>query len=264
MNDMRSLKGAFPFRLGTTSYIIPDDIVPNVRFLADKVDDVELVLFESDEVANIPSAAVVGEIDELAREHGLTYTIHLPLDIHTGHAEETERRRSVDKCRRIIDRMAPLNPAAYLLHLDGDRRGGEPSDDIPRWQARHYRSVCELVAAVPPEKICIETLDYPFELAAEIVDDLGLGICLDLGHLLLYGYDVHQHIDAYLQKTGVIHLHGIKAGKDHSPIGYLDREFLAELWDELVDRYRNILTLEIFGQTSFQKSIDTLQGLVRS
>ena len=121
---MQSLKGAFPFRLGTTSYIIPADIIPNVKFLADKVDDIELVLFESDEMANIPSAEVVDELDVLAKENQLTYTVHLPLDIHTGHAVESERIRSVEKCLRIIERMAPLNPAAYVLHLDGDKRGG--------------------------------------------------------------------------------------------------------------------------------------------
>ena len=42
----------YPFRLGTTSYIIPDDILPNARFLADKVDDIELVLFEVDDGPN--------------------------------------------------------------------------------------------------------------------------------------------------------------------------------------------------------------------
>ncbi len=38
------------FRIGTTSYIIPDDIIPpNVRYLGGKTDDIELVLFEVDD-----------------------------------------------------------------------------------------------------------------------------------------------------------------------------------------------------------------------
>jgi hypothetical protein len=37
------------FRIGTTSYIIPAGIVPNVAYLAPQVDDVELVMFETDE-----------------------------------------------------------------------------------------------------------------------------------------------------------------------------------------------------------------------
>jgi hypothetical protein len=48
------MKGTFPFRLGTSSYIIPDEILPNIQYLKDLVDDVEIVLFESDEYSNIP------------------------------------------------------------------------------------------------------------------------------------------------------------------------------------------------------------------
>ena len=63
-----SLKGRFPFRLGTSSYIIPDDILPNVEFLADRVDDVELILFESDEISNIPDTATVERLAWIAWE----------------------------------------------------------------------------------------------------------------------------------------------------------------------------------------------------
>jgi len=46
----------YPFRLGTTSYVIPADILANVRHLAGKVQDVELVLFEVDDGPNnLPS-----------------------------------------------------------------------------------------------------------------------------------------------------------------------------------------------------------------
>jgi hypothetical protein len=76
----RSLKNRFPFRLGTTSYIIPAELLPNVIYLADKVDDIELVLFESDEISNLPDAATVKILKETAEQSDLTYTIHLPMD----------------------------------------------------------------------------------------------------------------------------------------------------------------------------------------
>ena len=63
----------FPFRLGTTSYILPDEIIPNVRHLAGKVEDIELVLFESEEFSNLPTEAELGILDGLARDHGMTY-----------------------------------------------------------------------------------------------------------------------------------------------------------------------------------------------
>ena len=70
-----------PFRIGTSSYIIPDDILPNVRYLADKVKDIELVLFDIDEYCNIPDAVQIAELKNLAAENGLSYTVHLPLNL---------------------------------------------------------------------------------------------------------------------------------------------------------------------------------------
>ena len=58
------------FRIGTTSYIIPADILPNVEYLAPQVDDVELVLFETDEYgSNLPDAALCDRLNELAYAH---------------------------------------------------------------------------------------------------------------------------------------------------------------------------------------------------
>jgi len=85
----------FPFRLGTTSYIVPDDILPNVRFLADQAQDIELVLFEVDDgTNNLPSAETVAEMQALAAAHNLSYTVHLPLDLRLG-AEEDLRHPSL-------------------------------------------------------------------------------------------------------------------------------------------------------------------------
>ena len=75
----------FPFRLGTTSYIVPDDILPNARYLAGKVWDIELILFEVDDGPNnLPSPEVIDELSRIAQQHGLTYTVHLPLDLKLG------------------------------------------------------------------------------------------------------------------------------------------------------------------------------------
>ncbi len=94
---------AFPFRFGTTSYIVPDEIIPNVEFLKERVDDIELVLFESDEFSNLPSEDDIRRLANTADEHGLSYSVHLPLDAYLGHSDRSERLRSVEKCRKIIE-----------------------------------------------------------------------------------------------------------------------------------------------------------------
>jgi hypothetical protein len=67
---------------GATSYVLPDHILPNVEYLGPIVDDVELVLFETDEYgSNLPGPAEIARLLELAAEHDLSYTVHLPLDL---------------------------------------------------------------------------------------------------------------------------------------------------------------------------------------
>ena len=75
----------YPFRLGTTSYIIPDDILPNALYLAGKVRDIELILFEVDDGPNnLPSPEVIQALSKVAQDNDLTYTVHLPLDLKLG------------------------------------------------------------------------------------------------------------------------------------------------------------------------------------
>jgi sugar phosphate isomerase/epimerase len=253
-----------PFRLGTTSYIIPDDILPNLRYLSGRVDDVELVLFESDAFSNLPSPADISEMAGIARESGLSFTVHLPLDICTGSALETERRASVEKCRKVIDLTADLSPLAWILHLHGDRRGEPPTDDIKQWVEQHFRSVEEILRHGPgPRHICVETLDYDFRHVAGLVEDFDLSVCLDIGHLLVNGRDVAAHLERWGDRIRVFHVHGVRPdGTDHAHLGYLPEGVL----DAIVERLERIsandsrvVTLEIFGQKDFELSMKIMR-----
>ncbi len=75
------IKGALPFRLGTTSFIYRDDVLPNVRQLAARVDDVEIVIYEYNEQNPLPDGRVLAELQRVAAANDLTYTVHLPLDL---------------------------------------------------------------------------------------------------------------------------------------------------------------------------------------
>jgi sugar phosphate isomerase/epimerase len=242
------------FRIGTTSYIIPADILPNVEFLATRVDDVQLVLFETDEYgSNLPDAALCSRLNELAAAHGLTYTVHLPLDLRLGDGGE-ETHISLVKARRVIEATRALQPFAYTLHLDG-RILPARHDGRERWQenARHaLEVVCGWLDE--PERLCVENLErWDPEAFAPVVAALPVSRTVDIGHLWLQGADPLAHLSAWVDRARVIHLHGI-AERDHASLAHVPAERLDPVIAFLAERFSGVLTLEVFNQADLESS----------
>lgn len=269
MTDARAnapcLKGRFGFRLGTTSYIIPNDILPNVRWLAPRIDDVELVLFESDAFSNLPSPEAVRELAHIAEEHALSYTVHFPLDVAFGHPDPEIRRQSLDGCLRLADRMEPLSPFAYVVHFTGDRRSQTPTDDMRRWLDGHRHALGRLAGRIGTRRLCVETLEYPFDLVLPVVEELDLAVCLDIGHLMLMGRDVATHFERLVGRTRIVHAHGIIDGQDHKSLAACDSGVLSHLMSGLDERTADpvVLTMEIFSESDFHDSMRVMADLCR-
>jgi adenosyl cobinamide kinase/adenosyl cobinamide phosphate guanylyltransferase/sugar phosphate isomerase/epimerase len=259
----------FPFRLGATSYIVPEDILPNVRYLAGKVQDVELVLFEVDEETdgspaynNLPSQAVIEELIHLANLYGLTYTVHLPLDLKLAD-DGSAQHKSLVKAKRVIDATRPLNPWAYVLHLDGkEARHATDPLVLSRWQDQAVRAL-EIVAgwAGGPEKLAVENLEgYPPDFNQPVLDRIPVSRCVDIGHLWLDGVAVLPYLENALPRTRVIHMHGI-AERDHASLRHVPNSELAAVMQKLTLAYRGVLTLEIFSEADFLSSLEAIQQI---
>jgi len=255
---------AYPFRLGTTSYIIPDDILPNAHYLAGKVRDIELILFEVDDGAsNLPSREVIDELLLIAEEHDLTYTVHLPLDLKLG-ADGSEQDQSLVKARRVIECTSGLNPWAYVLHLDGRSvRTSTEAALIGRWQDQSVRAL-EIVAgwAGGAAKLAVENLEtYPLDFIQPVLDRIPVSRCVDIGHLWLDGYDPIPYLRAALPRTRVVHMHGI-AERDHRSLAFMLPEKVSEVWKELICAdYQGVLTLEIFSEEDFLSSLEVTDNI---
>jgi sugar phosphate isomerase/epimerase len=256
-----------PFRIGTTSYIIPADILPNVHFLARKVHDIELVLFEVDDGPNnLPPTEVILELQQLADYHGLSYTVHLPVDLKLS-AEGTKGELSLAKARKVIELTRPLNPWAYIVHLDRtkDRPGFSPAD---RQNAlAHTLRNLEIMAqwAGGPEKLAIENLegDDP-EQPFLVLERIDVSRCVDIGHLWRDGHDPLHHLLAALPRTRVIHFHGV-AERDHKSLAHMSPSQVNPVIAALLDReFQGVLTLEVFGEEDFHSSLATLQSSLRT
>lgn len=241
-------------RLGTTSYIIPADILPNVEYLADRVDDIELVLFEVDsDGGNLPDAATIARLAELAAEHDLTYTVHLPLDLRLA-ADGSAASRSLDAARRVFEVAAPLDPYAWVLHLDG-----QDLDDAAAWRRRARRSLelaGELCGGL--ERLAVENLErWDPAHFAPLLDELPVSRCVDVGHLWLEGHDPLPYLDAWLPRARVVHVHGI-GERDHQSLALLPPERLRPVVERLA-AFDGVVTLEVFGQDDFESSLAAWQ-----
>jgi len=260
-----------PLRVGTTSYILPEDLLPNVRFLAPRVDDIEVVLFESEQTSNLPSPQTVRELARLAGTHGLSYTIHFPLDVFPGSLDETVRRKSVESYQRIGSLTAPLHPFSYIFHLTPESYAREPATDIARWHSQLEKTIVELLeSGWDPQQLCVETLSYRFEHVLDLVQKYHLAVTLDIGHIWLCGLDARYYTRLLLPNARVIHFHGVAGGHDHLGAGSTPREdrddFLRAVWEQCgLDQKERVLTLEVFDPMYLKDSMQVVQDfLVRN
>jgi len=240
-----------PYRLGATSYVWPADLVPNVRRLGPLVDDVELVLFDVDGYSNLPDRSVAAELEALAEEHELTYTVHLPLDL------SLDQPLALAKAEKVIDCTRDLSPWAYVLHLDGRAVEGEPSAaGLARWREEAAR-VLEKVAALAggEERLCVENLEnYAPEAFLPLLERLPVGLCVDVGHLWLKRRAPLPFLRDHLARTRVVHLHGV-GERDHQSLRHQGAARVAPLLDLLsAAGYEGVLTLEVFSREDFFSS----------
>ncbi|NTW10214.1 MAG: sugar phosphate isomerase/epimerase, partial [Chlorobiaceae bacterium] len=191
-------------------------------------------------------------------------SVHLPLDVYLGNDDPEERERSVRKCLRVIRLCSKLPKSAYVMHFESG-----PGVDINKFnrdeRLRFVKNVGESVSMMlghsgEEERLfCAENLNYPFGLVWPVVDELGLSVTLDVGHLEFYGFPVENHLELYLKRAGVLHMHGTFEGRDHNSLAHLRPETLASVMRSLqVGAREKVFTMEIFSENDFITSCEVM------
>lgn len=241
-------------RLGTTSYIYPADILPNARALVGKVEDIELVLFEVDEgLNNLPNAETLSELKRIAAATGMTYTVHLPIDLRLA---ARDNAASIEKALRVIESAAVLEPHGYVVHLEGEQRG---SVDPKREFDNAVRALEALAAGTSAERLCVENLEsQPADLIDAVLAATPVSCCVDVGHLWKRGEDPVPHLERWLPRARVVHLHGV-GSSDHKRLSLIPEARLDHVIHVLAAGYSGVVTLEVFNETDFLDSLDAFR-----
>ncbi|MDM8537978.1 cobamide remodeling phosphodiesterase CbiR [Desulfobacterales bacterium HSG17] len=258
-----------PFKLGTTSFIFPDNIIPNVKQLGNFFDEIELLIFESKPEKFLPSRDHVKELLYLSQKHDLTYNIHLPTDVSLTCESQKKREDAQDTILKVIELFALINPTTYTLHLN------MPSDinnniknqtTTEHWQDTTRKSLDSLVSRIPnPEIISIETLDYPFSFVEPFIEQFNLSVCIDVGHQIKYGHNLLQTFDKHKPRTTIMHLHGVDFSqsqiRDHTSLDKLPEHHMSQVKTILSD-YTGVVSLEVFNLENLYRSLVVIPSLL--
>jgi len=234
--DAQALRAALPH--------LEVDVAAQVNYLA----DLGFTLIELNPELSIffPDCYSLPAIDRLGRlkeERHLSYTVHLPLwSLEPSTPVQAVRRGSVDTLVDAVLRLAPLEPETYVLHATG-ALAAEFSRMKPLAAMRSLvlqlfvvqaqRSVEELLArtGVPPRRVAVETVEFPFALTLELAHAFDLSMCLDVGHVVAgytTGVTLFEALDQMLPRLAEVHLHdayrrelpnGMVQVNDHMPLG---------------------------------------------
>ncbi len=285
MLKLTSEKQLRQYCLGTTSYIYPAAVLPNVKRLAGKVRDIEIVLFEYKVVSNLPTPEDVNQMKQLAEKKNLTFTVHLPLDLSIGDWDISARNQSLDKAKKLIELTRPLNPWGYIIHPDqwtpdaedktfplqhlkNNRFPYEQLNDGDKGQVRYWtdrvleglNTLKSFVAQ--PSTLCIENTNFLFDYLLSSLLESPFGICLDIGHLLQFDLEVIPYLRRCFKKLRIIHLHGVKNGKDHQGLNQEMIPLLRGLFNYLEqNHYCGVVTLEVFSEKDLLQSLDVIKEL---
>lgn len=162
-------------KLAAPSFVLPGTVAENARFLAGRVEEVGLCCFETAGCLAYTAADLPVDLAALP----LRWHVHLPVDLPWEEGADAAAVAALT----VFDRVAYLSPRVAVLH---------PPAQCPAQAAREALAAFAVrwrASGAPP--LLLENIRgcQLTELGADFLRRHGLGVCLDVGHLLGYAQD---------------------------------------------------------------------------
>jgi sugar phosphate isomerase/epimerase len=194
----------------------------------------------------IPGSINKKAVDELLRikkSEGISYTVHLPLwSVEPASPNEFIRKASVEVLADAVKLCEPLQPEAYVIHATGALAAEFSRLEIAEFYKDYMASEMTGIAersiegllsstSLKPEKLAVETVEFPFKYMKRLIEKYDVSVCCDTGHILAGypgNYTVLGFLEEFFDKIIDIHLHdayriekekGVKIQKDHLQLG---------------------------------------------
>ena len=249
------------------------DLVENVNRLSSLVKHVEIVLFHTPELHNIPTEKEIHFLKERKIEEGLTYTVHLPASLEIAEENKESQYSALQMATEIIARLDEIEPLFYILHVPFTKPtlSFEPGfyfkeqgqDGFKDWKRRgraglrHIQRITGL-----KERLLVENINYSPSFLESFWEEGLCALCLDIGHLLLGNEAVEETLKHYLPVIREIHLHGVIGCDEHLSLNVMPGARVKSWIHRMcMDGYDGIVNLEVFDPGDLETSIRMLEVL---
>lgn len=234
-----------PWTIAAPSFIWPTTVGENCYCLQDYVQEVSIILFETQACLKYTEKDLPQDLSEL----GLSYHIHLPLDLPW----DCGAKHVMQLVDRLLKKTNYLSPWAYVLHPP--QNISDFLEFYELWLKYGYQG----------KEILLENIQNNdlLEFWSQILET-DCKTCLDLGHIIAYE---QQHILSYeklWEKVSMLHAYGVKNTHHHSCLANLSPEGKHTFFHILSHLKKNsVLVFEVFSPSNLKESLDIFFAWIR-
>ena len=250
--------------------IYDGDMLENVSFLADVVDNIEIVLFHTPTLNNTPDNDDLRLLKKIGEQKNITFTVHLPSSLEIASDNKAIQDKSIRLAIKLCEKTVEINPRHYILHVPFSKptlgpvpglyfKSGD-QQDWENWTQRSLDALGRILDATGlTDKILVENINYSPCFLEPLWEKGFCKLCLDLGHLMLGQENVIASLEQYLDITKEIHIHGVKGYEEHLSLSVLPENLLHN-WIKYLIRssFKGIMNLEVFSPKDFKTSMEVL------
>ncbi len=260
-------------KLAAPSMVFGNDLLTNVRILTSIVDHIEIVLFHTPSLNNLPTPREIDELKQIGRQEDISFSVHLPSSLEIACLDRQQREESLQLARKILFSTEEFNPIHYVFHIPYSRptltsvpgKYIKACDKRPNWDEWTQIALgsVESLYKICKDKLLVENINYAPVYLEPFWKSGFCGFCLDIGHLMLGGEDVLGIIEQYMCHVSEIHLHGVESHDEHLSCAVLSEKLLQSLVSSLIHaHFRGILNIEVFNPYDLTTSLAALQKVV--